>query len=236
VWDYDLSMGSENTWQTQYVQVFFGDKIHIWSMEDTTWYYWLNRKPEFQARVRELYQQIYRPLMQELLETGLDDYASRICQGASLDQYRWDTEDALKETAHIRQYMTDRLAFLDSVWIENIQYYKVLVLLDENSSSVCHAVLPNETIPEFPPYEENWNILGWYDAQTEEPFEITQPIRQDTIVYLKKLPTEEDRISPLQAAPIGAVLGVLGILCFADRKRRRTGSKEEKSIAKEEIV
>ena len=229
VWDYDLSMGSQNTWQTQTVSAFFADKPHIWSTEDRTWFYSLNRKPAFRDRVTELYETLYRPLVLELLETGLDVYADELHRSARLDQRRWGTADAQEETEAIRQYLTQRLAFLDSLWLEHVEYCKVLVLLDENSSSICHAVLPGERIPFLPEYQENWDILGWYDADTEEPFDIAQPIYRDTIVYLKKLPTEEDRISPLQAAPIGAVGLLLLILILADGKRQRTDQKSNRS-------
>lgn len=137
----------------------------------------------------------------------------------------------------IRTYLQERIAFLDSLWLENTEYCRVLVLLDENSSSICHAVLPGETIPSLPYYEETWDVLGWYDAATEQPFDMTQPIYEDTVVYLKKLPGEEDSISPLQAAPIAAVLGILGLAALVDQRRRRTRKgKTEKSIAKQEIT
>ena len=237
VWDYALSIGSRGTWQTQTVQAFFADKAHIWSLEDSTWYYSLNRKPEFSARVRELYQQVYRPLVQQLLDTGLEAYAAQIDQGAALDHYRWGTEDLWEEVEVIRTYLKARIAFLDSLWLENTEYCRVLVLLDENSSSICHAVAPGETIPSLPAYEETWDVLGWYDAATEQPFDPSQPIHQDTVVYLKKLPGEEDRISPLQAAPIAAVLGILTVVFLLDGKRCRTRKrKTEKPIAKQEIT
>lgn len=235
VWDYDLSMGSRGTWQTQTVQAFFADKAHIWSTADSTWYYGLNRKPEFKTRVVELYQQVYRPLVQQLLDTGLETYESRIARGADLDRRRWGTEDLREEMENIRQYLKARIAFLDSLWLENVDYYKVLVLLDENSSSICHAVLPGACIPSLPYYEEAWDILGWYDAATEQPFDPSQPIYQDTVVYLKKLPGEEDQISPLQAAPIAAAAGIGLCAAWVDSKRIRKG-KKEKSIAKQEIT
>ena len=233
VWDYDLAMGSESAWQAKAVQAFFVNREHVWELDDTTWAYALNQKPEFQARVRELYQEVYRPLIQELLETGLDAYLQQISQAARLDQRRWCTEDAREEMENIRQYLTARLAFLDSVWLENVQYCRVLVMQYENSSAFCHAVLPGETIPFLPEYTESWDILGWYDAQTEEPFDSTRPIYRDTVVYLKKLPVEEDRISPLQAVPMAAALGLLMWLLLADRKRRRAG---EGSSVKQGIV
>ena len=237
VWDYDLSMGSRGTWQTQTVQALFANKAHIWSLEDSTWYYALNRKPEFRERVQELYQQVYRPLVQQLLDTGLEDYAGQIAASAGLDQYRWKTEGLREEIEYIRTYLTERIAFLDSLWLENVTYCRVLVLLDENSSSICHAVLPGETLPSMPDYMESWDVLGWYDAATEQPFDPSRPIDQDTVVYLKKLPGEEDRISPLQAAPIGAVLGIMAAAALVDQKRRRhRKGKTEKPIAKQEIT
>ena len=236
VWDYDLAMGSTATWQTQVVNAFFGDKRHLWGLDDTTWTYWLNRKPEFQNRVKELYQAVYCPLVQELLETGLDDYAQQIHQGALMNQRRWKRIDPLEETEYIRWYLTQRLAFLDSVWLEDAQYYKVLVILDENSSSICHAVLPGQQIPELPYYEEHWRILGWYDAETGEPFDITQPIEKDTVVYLKRIDTE-DLISTIQAVPIAVALLILGAVVVLDRKFSRVKTpKKDRSIAKEKIV
>ena len=236
VWDYDLAMGSDGAWQAKAVQAFFVDREHVWELDDTTWAYELNRRPEFHNRVRELYRTVYRPLIQEFLDTGLDDYVQQISQAAMLDQRRWSTENAREETEAIRRYLTERLAFLDSVWLENVEYCRVLVMMYENSSAFCHAVLPGEQIPFLPEYEEAWDILGWYDAETEQPFDPSQPIYRDTVVYLKKLPVEEDRISPLQAAPIGAALGILVFLLLADRNRRRAGEKRETSIAKQEIV
>lgn len=231
VWDYDLSMGSSGTWQTQTVKAFFSDKAHIWSQEDSTWFYGLNRKPEFQSRVKELYRNLYRPLVQELLEAGLEDYTLEIQQAADLDQRRWGTAGILEETGYIRDYMTQRLAFLDSVWLENAPYCKVLVLLDENSSSICHAVLPGETVPELPEYEQTWDVVGWYDAETEEPFDPAQPIYQDTTVYLKKLPGEEDQISPLQAVPIAIAVVFLLAAILTDRKRSQIWRNKGKDLA-----
>lgn len=237
VWDYDMTMGNKKAWQAESVQAFFADRLHIWSFEDTTWSYGLNRKPEFQKRVRELYRDVFRPKLQELLETGLDRYADQVCQSAMLDQYRWGTENAREETEYIREYLTERLAFLDSVWLENVEYCRVLVMLDNNSSSICHAVLPGGTLPSLPDYQESWDVLGWYDAAADEPFDITQPIYEDTIVYVKRLPGEEDRISPLQMVPITAVMAFLAVAVLADRNRRRIRqAKREKSIAKQKVM
>lgn len=238
VWDYDWSMGNKNAWQAETVRAFFVNRRHVWKLNDTTWHHWLNRKPEFRSRLKELYKEVYRPLVQELLETGLDTYGEQIAQAASLDQRRWGTENAREETEWIRQYLTERLDFLDSVWLEGQEYCKVLVLInDYTSASVCHVVFPGETLPSLPWYEEDWAILGWYDAETDQPFDVSKPIYKNMVVYLKRLPGEEDTISPLQAVPIVVLAGGLMCLFLFDKKRRRTKkAKAEKPIAKQEIV
>ena len=238
VWDYDLSMGNEAAWSLKYVKAFYADKKHLWNLEDTTWYYGLNQKPEFQMRVRELYEAVYRPLVMELLDTGLDAYAAQVEQGAILDQRRWETGNAGEETENIRRYLTERIAFLDSVWLENRLYYKVLVVLNNGANtSVCHAVSPGEKAPPLPGYESSWEILGWYDADTEEPFDSEQPIERDTIVYLKKLPSDEDRISPLQVVPMVGMLLILPVVIQVDQKRRRAQKTNgKKPIVKQKIV
>lgn len=237
VWDYDLSMGSDIYEQTTTVQAFFADKAHTWSLEDSTWFYGLNRKEEFRNRVIELYKEVYRPLMQELLDTGLAEYADLISQAAEMNHSRWGGATAGEETEQIHRYLTDRLAFLDSVWLEGTQYYQVLVMYDGDLTSLCHAVLPGERIPELPEYTDHWRVLGWYDADTDEPFDISQPIYKDTVVYLKKIPGEEDRISPLQAVPIGVLLMILLAVCLTDRQHWLCQERNrEKPIAKREKI
>ena len=237
IWDYDLTMGSKSAWQAEYVQAYFVDRAHIQNFEDTTWAYWLNRKPEFQDRVKELYQTVYRPLVQALLDTGLEDYAAQIRQSAALDQRRWGTVSAAEETAAIHRYMTERLAFLDSAWLEDTRYCRVLVMPGDFSSAFNHAVLPGERIPALPEYEESWDILGWYDASTEQPFDPSAPIYQDMIVYLKKLPAEEDEISVLQAVPIVAVAGILVGMILTERNRcRKQRETGERTVARRKIT
>lgn len=233
VWDYDLSMGNQATWQAREAYAFFTDREHIWGMNDSTWEYGLNRKPEFRSRVRELYKTVCRPLLLELLQTGFEEYAEHIQQGARLDQCRWGTAGAAEETEYICRYLTERMTFLDSIWLEDIQYCRVLVMLNEHTNSLTHAVLPGECVPWLPEYTESWDVLGWYDADTDQPFDITQPIYRDTVVYLKRLPGEEDQMSPLQIVPIAVVLCILLVIIPIDRKRRgRLPGNAEKQIAK----
>ena len=77
-------------------------------------------------------------------------------------------------------------------------------------------------------------MLGWFDAETGEPFDDTQPIYKDRIVYMKMDSESEDEISRLQAAPLAACMLLLIIVVLLDAERchfRKATNK--KSIVKQ---
>ena len=80
-------------------------------------------------------------------------------------------------------------------------------------------------------------MLGWFDAETGEPFDDTQPIYKDRIVYMKMDSESEDEISRLQAAPIAVCMLLLTIVVLLDAERchfRKATNKT--SIAKQPLI
>ena len=109
-----------------------------------------------------------------------------------MNQIRWKSLTASQTSApdekeYIRGFMENRVSFLNQLWLENQTYYTVLIVPDASRNTICHAVRPGERISALPDYELSRDVLGWYDAATEQPFDITQPIYEDTVVYLKQL-------------------------------------------------
>lgn len=232
VWDYDYALGSSEVWQTKYPNAFFANKSQIWSAADSPWFYALYQKDAFFARVTELYETDFRPLLENLLDEGISRYAAQISQAAAVNQIRWPGREAAGETEHIRTYMTERMAFLNDVWLEDGEYCTVLVNLNDGfTSTACYALRPGECVPELPEYEDSEWFLGWYNAETEEPFDITQPVYEGTELYLKTLPTEPDRISPLQAVPIAAVAVILISVFLIDKRRAKKNTVQPGSRA-----
>lgn len=222
VWDYDISMGSARASGGGGPESIFAARPRVLSYVDLSWYYELFRQEAFREQVVQLYRDTCLPLLDDYLNARLDAYSGQIAAAAAMNQIRWDTPDAAGETEKIRRFMEERLDFLNQLWLENKTYCSVLIIPDAGRNTVCHMVQPGQTIPALPDYEESGN-LGWYDAATEAPFDGTQPIYEDTVVYLKQLPEETEGLSVIQLAPAAAALCVLACMILADKNRRRQG-------------
>ena len=80
-------------------------------------------------------------------------------------------------------------------------------------------------------------MLGWFDAETGEPFDDTQPIYKDRIVYMKMAPEPDGEISSLQAVPIAVCMLLLIIVVLLDAERCRFRKATNKtSIAKQPLI
>lgn len=187
VWDYDMAMGKESEWQIKAPNTILAGRPHLWREDDTPWFYALLQKDVFRERVTELYQTLFQPLLAELLDAGMDRYAAQISQAAAANQLRWSDEDMNTHVEKIRTYMTARMDFLNSLWIEQERYCFVQVNNRMGDSFGCFAVRPGELLPEVPEYKSNEQIVfyGWYVFDTDEPFDVTQPVYEDEMIYLK---------------------------------------------------
>lgn len=225
VWDYDFALGSHWTWQTDNVQSLFCARPYVWDEGDTPWFYALWQKEEFRAQVIALYESEFRPRMLTLLDTTLEEYAGTIQASAKMNQRRWDTGSAGEETAYIREFLGQRLAFLDSLWLTGDTYYTVTANKTDGSVVSCYALRPGETVPPLPQEEADGDVIGWYDYDTGEAFDETAPIYESKRVYLKReeAPPVQEGTARLiiRYAPMGGLLLMLAAIVLLDRSRRK---------------
>lgn len=242
VWDYDVSMGNAQGKRGGEAQSIFAGRPRVRSNISCSWYYELYRQEAFYERLTELYRETYLPLLDVFLNVKLNDYISQVTEASEMDQIRWEVPgmeqiSAQEETEHIRRFMEERIAFLNALWLEGETFYRVLIDTNDGHGTVCFAVRPGEQLPYLPEYEPSEEILGWYAAGAEEPFDITQPIQEDMQILLRRVepePMEEEsaeteeggRKIPVKYVPFVLILGILGGLCLLDgsRRREKTGS------------
>lgn len=246
VWDYDVSMGSAGHWQLQDVNMLHAGRPHLWSAEDTPWYYALSQKPEFQAELERTYGEQLRPLLQLLTADTTAQYAQEIAEGARRNQIRWGCREAGQETERVLSYLTQRMDFLDSLWLEKNQFH--LVQLHMNWVVMgCYAVAPGETVPEQP-VPGNWGsteYVGWYDAATEEPYDFSKPVTQDLFLYMKEMEHGQEVTQSagglsgkIWLIPMTALAVLFGALTVVELLRNKVnGSKQEqrRKAAKEAL-
>lgn len=211
VWDYDLSMGSQTVWQTQASDALFAGSAHIWSEEDHPWFAALCRHPEFQERVKELYRLEFQPMLKQLLASGIDAYGETVAAAAKMNQLRWNSSDFSEQLRILRKYTEDRMAFLDSYWLEQEPYHIVTIDIRTGANIATYAIRSGETLIQFPESWVTWqgDNYGWHDAQTEERIDISQPIYEDRNLYLKWYPQEEAQETEMEPLPEEEPLSIL---------------------------
>ena len=235
VWDFDLSMGKSVSWPSDAPNMFFANRPGNW---DTSWFHGIYQKEDFRRLVERLYEEEFRPLAERLLETGLDRYRDAIGPAAERNRLRWDEDDPAQATEQIRSYLTARLDFLDSVWLED-ETYCTLQINALEGEVICYALKPGEVPPEFPEFADTDTTIyeGWYTLDTDEPYDPAQPVYEDTVIYLKTVPRERE----LEAGEAlllrlfrGALMGVFCLIfaaaILADVRRRRREKTKPRTV------
>lgn len=225
VWDYDLALGNRYAWPKPSANMAFASIEGIWGSE---WYAKLYLKEDFYDRLTEIYETEFRPLLDYIVDEQIDQYAEEISAAAAMNQLRWGTADAASEAAEIKEYLSERVEFLDSLWLKNEEFCEITVFV-EDGVRVRYYVRPGEALPELPEYISNAAVTyeGWWNKDTGEAYDPDEPKWGDSFVYLKYIQNEdaeeaeeyEEHASILRYGPL-AVFLVLGVLIVAVDIRR----------------
>lgn len=187
IWDYDMSCGNLHTWQIDTPNMLYAGRPHLWSLDDpSSWYYSLSQKEPFRQRLQELYETQFRPVLLKLLD-DIPLQESTIRNSALMNMIRWNYSDPSAEAAQFQDYMYRRMDFLDSLWLKKNPCHTVEVWINCHILA-CYAVADGETIPykEVPYGTDTLIYEGWYNYRDDSLFDFTQPIQEDTQIYLKE--------------------------------------------------
>ena len=229
-WDYDLSMGSHSTYST-----FADEKTwrHGGAHDGITWNAGLWRIPEFREYALQIYQDTFREKLEKLIDTGIREGANQIAAAMELERRRWpdlyksyeNDQDAVND---LIDYMSSRVSFLDSYWVNNDSYY-VITLKYPYGNLRCYVrpntayeglMTPQDLSPEEPE-------AVWFYENTQQPFDYNTVIHEDiTLVskdYLNQINSKEENYTGMKIVVLSltAFLGILFIAWFIDYRRRR---------------
>ena len=182
VWDYDITMGNPFKTTVSNPNQLFALRSAFYYFDDAAWFYYLYQQEEFAQLVRQLYAREFRPLLDDVFGQKVDGYIEYISVAAELNEIRWKHElaETYSESVEVlRDYMSRRIAFLDSFWINQDPYFMVEAMGFE--SAMCFAVKPGQTLPEL--YVEV-SDPQWYRVGTDTLFDVTQPIYENVQIYL----------------------------------------------------
>ena len=182
VWDYDITMGNPFKTTVSNPNQLFALRSAFYYFDDAAWFYYLYQQEEFAQLVRQLYAREFRPLLDDVFGQKVDGYIEYISTAAKLNEIRWKhelTETYSESVEALRDYMSRRIAFLDSFWIDQDPYFTVEAMGSE--AAMCFAVKPGQTLPTL---HEGVSDPRWYRVDTNTLFDVTQPIYEDVKIYL----------------------------------------------------
>ena len=231
VWDYDHAIGNsfDKDWSISNSNTFVVNRPKYDEVQDNQWFKFLYKKEPFYNRILEIYQSEYLPLLQKLIDKDIDIYAESIEPSAKMNELRWNSDikgdDLLNGAKEIKKYLSEHTKFLSDVWLEKSEYCQVY-FKNSNGNEFYYHLKSGEQVSHTPTVAETEysKFLGWYYTDTDEPFDSTKPIYEDTGAYAKwedKGKLEFDDI--IKLAPIGIIAVMFLILLLVAVKQAKSG-------------
>ena len=166
----------------------------------------LIRDPAFLEEVKAFYREVYRPLAVRYLEETIDAYAAQIDCSARMNFTRWNIvlpqncEEPMREgIAAVKQFLAERIALLDALWVDEASYHTVHVTRDRRVNAwggyyyLDYIVLRGEALGALvPPLPRDGQAFeGWYYGTPDAPglpYDPEAPVTADLSVFAQYRP------------------------------------------------
>lgn len=178
-------------WDMDYTLQRFAPNVLM--MNYQSWYNYLYGMPEFNLQIKQTYNEVFRPLIQELMDTGVDGYAETIRPSAEMNDCRWAALHAEKyggegrfqrELNTMKAYLGRRITFLDDLWIQQVPMHGIWLTSDKDAPRWYVSFFYRPGQPFEPPEKftnpVGYELTGWYYGTPENPGD---PIRPGDPVY-----------------------------------------------------
>lgn len=187
-WDYDMTFGNYLDWMEYFSKD--PDGITELSLHDhsSPWYRALLQKDDFYEKVVNCYVNTVSPFLQELSEKGVDGWKDYLEASAQMDYIRWQGEygnhaifiDREKSFNELKEFINQRKLFLDSAWIDGVQYHIVKFLVEGNTTKIVY-IKDGEEIGELPVFSlGDQNTCGWRVENETKQIDESYQIREKT--------------------------------------------------------
>lgn len=195
VWDYDKGYGNASGYNKNTRDLAFLT-LHEYY---TSWFYYLYQHEDFVEMVKKEYQEKFSDYLTVMAEEKADEYLAQIEASAVLDQARFGyVYQTLEENLEIpfspdnyklhaqaiKQFILDRKAFLDEVWLEDAPICMVHFKDAEGNGNRCIGVIAGECIENLPVVNKrDMQFLGWQIEGSEEFLTTQTPVTGEITVY-----------------------------------------------------
>ena len=234
IWDYDHIWGSRD--RNLNPEALLAKSSYKSEHDRVPYYHALYNDPDVFRRMVQLYESELLPLMQELAEGKILRQAEQIAQASHMNSLRWrhmyDFWQWRKCTPEeLAQFLRARLDFLNSAWLEGVEYCTVQVEIGDDLNYLNYVVRPGERFTQL----DQVTVPGidapvWVDSETGEIFDESRIITRDTRLNLVRETQsgQQEQEALMVAAYMGLlVLGVAAVSWFDNRRckaKRRSGA------------
>ena len=239
VWDYDMIFG--NCYRNGNPRAFIAVGTHEYYSSPSPYYRALYANESIYSRMVEIYQREFLPLLEELLDGGVQQLSDTIAAASRMNSLRWEAmfqyqqvSEPLMETSTrtVLDYLRARVEFLNSAWIGGVDYCTVQFALEEEGT-FWNISVERGGVADISELDMEGRV--WLDAQTGAVFDAAAPVREDQILVLQREDTSQEGQDSVTKREILTVLSIFVLiimfLCltavdFRRRKQERSGDRE----------
>ena len=186
IWDYDKTFGknSQNTMKNPATLSFLTSHV-----QHTMYFYDLYTKnSEFYDLVKKDYREEFLPYIETITADDgvIDRYAAVAAGDKDMDCVRWniDIDEREKWTQDLKDYINERTAFLNRVWVDGADIKIVYFPMDNVGHCAYIGVEKGKTL-EYMPYFPHKKVEYWYDKESGEIIDENTKITKDMTVLAK---------------------------------------------------
>lgn len=188
IWDYDKAFG--NHFRNQEPHAFIAKNQNGASAEASPYYGVLYNNGSFYERMVEIYRTEFVPVLEKMVQHGIDDQIDLIRAASKMNSIRWRNmydewigvaleQKVVRSADALKSYLIRRIQFLNSAWLENKDYCTVR-FASETGRSFWNISVERGSCLETS-YMDLENTV-WLDNQTGIPVDLQSPITQDLVV------------------------------------------------------
>jgi len=207
VWDYDLSFGYYlNSEAFSYPGMLVAQPLP--TRRQVSYNYALYNNEAFYQRMVEIYRDEFLPLLMDLIENKIEAQYSVIDASAKMNSLRWNpiytqsAEGSIFPAPELLDYLSARMEFLNSAWLEGKTYHHVRFFSSTGSSLFFTAVESGAYVD--PTCVDSYGD-AWIDTATGEVFDFSQPVLSDLSLRAQSETPEETASAQSSTRQIAAV-------------------------------
>lgn len=189
VWDYDKSMGN------------YMAQAALWldapqnSTQVGAYCQALRANSEFYALAMDKYESIFKPALEHIVEVELDQWKEYISYSVNMDEVLEGGVNRYYESLEanvdfLKIFLTERLSYLDEVWLEGVQYNTVSFYNTWTDSYIDQYPIKHGEYLTYIPYVGNYEAIfnGWTIEDTGYLLNIRKPILEPVTFHTQWIP------------------------------------------------